>query len=159
MPFFCGFLIMAKTERLNDIVAPAVEAVGFEFLGLEYIAAGKHSILRLYIDSPNGINVDDCATVSRQVSAVMDVEDPISNEYRLEVSSPGTDRPLFTAEQFAAFIGEDAQIKLYGAIDGRRNFRGEIKAVNEEKIEIEVDGETISFVIEQVEKANIIAKW
>lgn len=150
---------MAKIDQLNEIVAPAVAAAGFEFLGLEYIAAGKHSVIRIFIDSPKGINVDDCAMVSRQVSAVMDVEDPIASEYRLEVSSPGADRPLFTAKQFAEFTGELAQVKLYSPINGRRNYRCKIKAVEGDNIEIEVDGHELSFSIDQVEKANIIPQW
>ncbi len=150
---------MAKSDQLNEIIAPAVAAVGFEFLGLEYIAAGKHSVVRIFIDSPGGIHVDDCANVSRQVSAVMDVEDPIASEYRLEVSSPGADRPLFTARQFADFVGKSVQVKLYSPMNGRRNYRGHIKVVEGDSITLEVDGEAVSFEIDQVEKANIIPQW
>jgi len=159
-PFFYGLnKDMAKIDQLNEIVAPAVEAVGFEFVGLEYIAAGKHSILRIFIDHENGINVDNCAEVSHQVSAVMDVEDPISSEYRLEVSSPGAERPLFTAKQFAQFMGDAVQVKLHRPLNGRRNFKGKISSVSDELVSIEVDGEVFEFSITMLEKANLIPVW
>jgi len=92
---------LAKFEqKLTAMLRPAVEGVGKELLGIEYISAGNNSILRLFIDHENGINVDDCAEVSRQVGAILDVEDPIGPEYNLEVSSPGLDRPLFDLEHF-----------------------------------------------------------
>ena len=102
----------SKLEQLQDILTPVIEALGYECWGIEYISQGRHSVLRVYIDHENGILIEDCETVSRQLSAVMDVEDPISSEYTLEVSSPGMDRPLFTLEQFAAFVGEQVKIRL-----------------------------------------------
>jgi len=95
-----------------------VEALGFQLWGIEYVQAGNHSVLRVFIDGENGINIEDCANVSRQVSAVLDVEDPISTEYTLEVSSPGVDRPLFTAEQYASYIGEDVKLQLTMPVAG-----------------------------------------
>ena len=87
---------MAKFEhKLTEMLRHAVEEVGKELLGIEYISAGNNSVLRLFIDHENGIDVDDCAEVSRQVGAILDVEDPISSEFNLDVSSPGLDRPLF----------------------------------------------------------------
>ena len=100
----------SKEQQLIEMLKPVVEALGYEFWGLEYIAQGKNSVLRIFIDGENGINVDDCAAVSRQVSGVMDVEDPISSEYNLEVSSPGLDRPIFTLEQFESIVGEFVDI-------------------------------------------------
>ncbi len=150
---------MATQQQLSEIIAPAVEAVGFEFVGLEYKPAGKHSLLRIFIDSENGINVDDCAEVSQQVSAVMDVEDPINNEYRLEVSSPGADRPLFTLEHFIQFQGENVALKLKSAVNGRRKFKGKIVLVEENKINIEVDGDNFNFEVHQIEQANLVPNW
>ena len=108
MPFFrfWRFGLSKLEQRLSEMLNPAVEALGFELLGVEFVRAGKHSILRVYIDHENGINVDDCADVSHQVSAVLDVEDPINTEYNLEVSSPGMDRPLFKAAHYAQVVGE-----------------------------------------------------
>jgi ribosome maturation factor RimP len=150
---------MATQQHLSEIIAPAVEAVGFEFVGLEYKPAGKHSLLRVFIDSDNGINVDDCAEVSQQVSAVMDVEDPINNEYRLEVSSPGADRPLFTLDHFIQFQGKNVTLKLKSAINGRRKFKGKIVLVEENKINIEVDGDNFNFEVHQIEQANLVPNW
>jgi len=150
---------MANVTRLNEIIQPAVAASGFDFVGVEYKAAGKHSILCVYIDHENGIGVDDCAQCSRQISAVLDVEDPIQGEYSLQVSSPGLDRPLFTAEQFAQFIGQKAKIKLHSSVAGKRNIQGEIQQVTENNITVLVDNETLSFDIGQVHRANIIPNW
>lgn len=150
---------MANLSRLNEIVAPAVEAAGYEFVGLEYKLAGKHSVLCVYIDNEAGINVDDCASCSRQISAIMDVEDPITSEYSLEVSSPGVERPLFTSAHFQQFKGENVKIKLHSGVNGKRNFHGKINAVNNNSIQIEVDGEIINFDIGQLHRANIIPNW
>ncbi len=159
MAKFSGEELMANQQQLSEIIAPAVEAVGFEFVGIEYKPAGKHSLLRVYIDSKNGINVEDCAEVSQQVSAVMDVEDPINTEYRLEVSSPGADRPLFTIEHFIQFQGEEVNLKLLSPINGRRKFKGEMSVIDGEKVNIKVDGENFNFEIHQIEQANLVANW
>jgi len=104
---------LAKFEqKLTDMLRPAVEETGKELLGIEFISAGNNSVLRLFIDHDNGIDVDDCAEVSRQVGAILDVEDPISSEYNLEVSSPGIDKPLFDIGHFKSVIGETVNIKL-----------------------------------------------
>ena len=110
------------------ITAP-VEALGFELVGIGFIR-GRTSTLRIYIDSEDGINVDDCADVSHQVSAVLDVEDPITVAYNLEVSSPGLDRPLFTAEHYARFVGAEVTLVLRMAVQNRRKWQGVIKAVD-----------------------------
>ena len=103
----------AKLKQLEDILRPVVEGLGYEFWGIEFRSHGHHSKLRVFIDdAENGIAIDDCEKVSRQVSGVMDVEDPIQTEYTLEVSSPGMDRPLFRLEQYEAFIGHKVQIKF-----------------------------------------------
>ena len=151
--------VMSNQQKLIDIVSPAVEALGFEFVGLEYKPAGKHSLLRIFIDSEQGINVDDCAEVSHQVSAVMDIEDPIHTEYRLEVSSPGADRPLFTLPHYQQFIGNEVSLKLVASVDGRRKFKGVIAAVEQETITIKVDGTGFNFKLHQIEQANLVANW
>ncbi len=150
---------MARADELAALIRPAVEAVGYEMLGVEFISAGKHSVLRVYIDSPQGISVDDCAQASYQISGILDVEDPIPGEYRLEVSSPGADRPLFTAAHFARFVGHEAKVKLHAPIEGRRNFRGRIVDVKDEVIVLNVDGETVEFEMGAVERANLVPTW
>jgi len=134
-----------------------VEALGFEFWGLEYIAQGKNSVLRVFIDSPNGIHVDDCAQVSRQISGVMDVEDPITSEYNLEVSSPGVDRPLFTLEHFSRYVGEFVDVKLRYAFEGRRKFKGKLVGIeDDEDIVVHVDDHEYLLPIDAIDKANLI---
>lgn len=146
-------------ERLTEMLAPSVEDLGYELVGIEYVRAGKHSTLRIYIDQEEGILVDDCAAVSRQVSAIMDVEDPITNEYTLEVSSPGLERPLFTAAQYAAFVGEQVKIQLRMPIQNRRRWKGVISSVDGEIISISVEGKEERFALSNIQKANIVPKF
>ncbi|WP_298940947.1 ribosome maturation factor RimP [uncultured Psychromonas sp.] len=146
-------------ERLTEMLAPSVEDLGYELVGVEYVRAGKHSTLRVYIDQEEGILVDDCAAVSRQVSAIMDVEDPITNEYTLEVSSPGMERPLFNAAQYAAFLGEEVKIQLRMPIQNRRRWKGIISSVDGEIISVSVEGKEERFALSNIQKANIVPKF
>lgn len=151
---------MAKFEhKLTDMLRPAVEQLGKELLGVEFISAGKHSTLRLFIDHENGINVDDCAEVSRQVSAILDVEDPISTEYNLEVSSPGLDRPLFDVAHFEAVVGETVEVKLGLPLNGRRKFKGLLEAVEGETLVVIVDGQAYELAHANVDKANLVPQF
>ena len=127
--------------------------------GVEYISQGRHSLLRVYIDHPNGILVEDCEAVSRQVSGVLDVEDPITNEYTLEVSSPGMDRPLFTLEQFAAHAGEQVKVKLRSPFEGRRNFQGLLRGVEDQDVVVQVDEHEYLLPIEMIDKANVVPRF
>lgn len=138
------------------MLRPAVEEVGKDLLGIEFISAGQHSILRLFIDHENGIDVDDCAEVSRQVGALLDVEDPISTEYSLEVSSPGVDRPLFTLEQYQAVMGETVNIKLSLPLNGRRKFKGKLESIEKDTLVVIVDGEDFELVISNIDKGNLV---
>jgi ribosome maturation factor RimP len=150
---------LAKFEqKLTELLRPAVEETGKSLLGIEYISAGNNSILRLFIDHENGIDVDDCAEVSRQVGALLDVEDPISSEYNLEVSSPGVDRPLFDIAHFQAVIGEIVNIKLSIPLNGRRKFKGPLVAIENNNLIIEVDSIDYEMPIGNVDKANLVAK-
>ncbi|EAR27561.1 hypothetical protein PTD2_16017 [Pseudoalteromonas tunicata D2] len=141
------------------MLEPAVEALGFELLGLEVVQAGRDSTLRLYIDHANGINVDNCADVSRQVSAILDVEDPITNEYNLEVSSPGLDRPLFKPEHFIKAQGEEIRLRTKLPQDGRRNFKGDLILLDGDMLTLRIDNKDVMVMLGNVEKANIIAKF
>ena len=138
------------------MIEPAIAELGFALWGIEYSAQGRHSVLRVYIDHENGISVDNCAAVSRQVSAIMDVEDPISQEYTLEVSSPGMDRPLFSLEQFQQYINEWVDIRLRTAFDGRRKFKGVLMAVEGQDVVVRVDNDEYLLPIDMVEKAHVI---
>ena len=161
MPFFCIWRNwLAKfAQKLTEMLRPAVEGVGKELLGIEYISAGNNSVLRLFIEHENGINVDDCAEVSRQVSAILDVEDPIGPEYNLEVSSPGLDKPLFDLEHFQAVIGETITVKLSMPQNGRRKFKGKLEAIEKDILIIVVDGQDYELVFSNIDKANLVPKF
>lgn len=149
---------MAGIAQLNELLAPVVEGLGYLFVGVEYKPASGQSLLRIYIDHEDGINVDDCAKVSRQISAVLDVEDPISGEYTLEVSSPGLDRPLFVAEHYQQFQGERIKCKLRMPLNGRRNFTGRLLEANEKSIILSIDNESVELFIDDIEKANLVSQ-
>lgn len=150
---------MAKIDELTAMIEPVVTGMGFTLWGIEYIPSGKYSTLRIFIDHEDGINVEHCAEVSRQVSAVMDVEDPITGNYNLEVSSPGMDRPLFQLEHYAAYIGEWAEVKLRYAFEGRRNFKGVIVSIEDGDVVISADGEEFLLPIESIDKARLIPNF
>lgn len=145
-----------RIEQLQTLLTPVIESLGYQCWGIEFISQGKHSLLRVYIDHTNGIGVEDCEKVSRQVSAVMDVEDPIPYEYTLEVSSPGMDRPLFALEQYESYLGEQLKIKLRSAFEGRRNFEGILQGVEDAQIILRIDDEEYLLPVELIEKANIV---
>ncbi|KGY13718.1 ribosome maturation protein RimP [Vibrio tubiashii] len=151
---------MTGLERqLTEMLEAPVAASGYELVGLEFIRAGEHSTLRIFIDHENGINVEDCAEVSRQVSAVMDVEDPITVAYNLEVSSPGLERPLFKAAHYEQFIGHEVSIVLKMAVGNRRKWKGVIHSVDGETISVTVEGNQEEFALSNISKANLIPKF
>lgn len=147
---------MAIKETLNELVAPLVADLGYEFVGLEYQSNPKHRLLRIYIDREDGgVDLDDCERVSREVSALLDVEDPIKGQYSLEVSSPGIERPLFTAEQFARFRGERAKIQLHAPENGRRKLHGVIVRVGENALTVAENGLEVEVSIDNIQKARL----
>ena len=153
---------MAKiVDKVFSIINPIVIDMGYELLGIEYVASGRYSILRLYIDCEEGIGVNDRETVSRQVSSIMDVEDPIIGQYNLEVSSPGIERPLFVIAHYQRFLGNDICLRTYRPIDGRRNFTGCIGSVGETTNTIELVTELgpVTLDIDLIEKANLVAHF
>jgi ribosome maturation factor RimP len=145
-------------QDFTDLFSPVVESMGFELVGVEFHGTEHHGLLRIYIDHENGIIVDDCATVSRQISALLDVEDPISQAYDLEVSSPGINRPLFKASDYQKFSGLPAKIKLGVALDGRKNFSGILQGFENDQVLIEVDNETYELPFHDIAKANLIGQ-
>lgn len=150
---------MSLEQKIEALVAPTIESMGMEFWGCEYISAGKDSTLRIYIDRPEiGVTVDDCGAVSRQVSAIMDVEDPIASAYMLEISSPGLDRPLFKAEHYPPYVGQTVQVRARTPILGRRKFKGELVQVEEDQILVEVDGEVYEIPFSSIDKAHLVVE-
>ncbi|MCB1648467.1 MAG: ribosome maturation factor RimP [Gammaproteobacteria bacterium] len=143
--------------RIVELIQPTVEALGVELWGVEYLIQGKYSVLRVYIDRQDeGVTIDDCERVSRQVSGILDVEDPIPGEYTLEVSSPGMDRPLFHLEQFARFAGEPASVRLRTPVEGRRKFKGVIQSVSDDSVTLLVDGKEYQLPAVAIDKANLV---
>jgi len=152
--------VATKEETLRAMIAPVVEALGCEFWGLEYLSSGRNALLRIYIDrDETGVTVEDCEKVSRQVSSLMDVEDPIGGEYTLEVSSPGLERPLYTLNQFLRYVGEDVAIRLRFPYEGRRNFKGRLNGVEGEDILLIVEDHEYLFPVDSIEKANVVPRF
>ena len=165
----------AKKQLLDDIIRPVVEGLGFECWGIDFLSQGKHSMLRIYIESKDadqqtelgedgkeresGIELGDCEKVSRQLSAVLDVEDPIVGDYTLEVSSPGMDRALYEQSHYERFKGHQVALKLRMPFEGRRKFNGLLKGVEGNDVIVQVDQEEFLFPVEGIEKANIVPQF
>jgi ribosome maturation factor RimP len=143
-------------DELLALLAPTVERLGYELADLEVRLGGKNGLVRLFIDSPEGIGLDDCARVSRAVSALLDVEDPVPGNYNLEVSSPGLDRKLRKVEHFQRFIGQIVKVKLRFPLEGRRRFRGKLLSADDENIVVEVDGESYSLALATIDTARLV---
>ena len=145
--------------ELKALIEPVVEGMGFELWGLEYIAHGRRAQLKVYIDSQEGIDVDDCAAVSRQLSALLDVEDPIQLQYTLEVSSPGMDRRLFTREQFRTFAGAKVKVALRAPYEGRKRFTGLLCGVEDDDVVVRSGDEEYLFPFDEIERANVVPSF
>ncbi|MGY1409673.1 ribosome maturation factor RimP [Luteimonas sp. A611] len=154
-----------KATQISTLLAPTVESLGLQLLGIEYLSAPGGAVLRLYIDVPQAeaatrvVTVEDCESVSREVSAQLDVEDPITANYTLEVSSPGVDRPLFDVAQFARFAGERAKVGLKLPQDGRRRLTGTIVSVDAGTVVFDVDGVMIEVSADNIDKARLVPDW
>jgi ribosome maturation factor RimP len=142
-------------EGLTALIEPVVERLGFELVELEYGAGRGHALLRVFIDREGGITVDDCTRVSRELSALLDVEDPIPTAYTLEVSSPGFDRLLRTRAHFGRFVGSRVFVELKEPRDGRRRYTGTLLTVDEEGIALEVDREHVAVAFDEIGKARL----
>ncbi|CAG4973894.1 ribosome maturation factor RimP [Lysobacter zhanggongensis] len=158
-----------KATEISRLLAPTVESLGLELLGIEYLPAPGGALVRLYIDVPAGeagddgepraVGIEDCEAVSREVSAQLDVEDPISGNYTLEVSSPGLDRPLFTRAHFERFAGQTAKVTLKLPQDGRRRLTGSIARIEGDQITFLVDGAEFTTAVDNIDKARLVPDW
>ena len=146
-------------QNLQEMLQGAVEDLGCELWGIECQRAGRFMTVRLFIDKEGGVTVDDCADVSRQVSAILDVEDPIADKYNLEVSSPGLDRPLFTLPQFERYIGQDIAVNLRIPVMERRKWQGKLERIENDMVILIVDGQEQVLVFGNIQKANVVAKF
>ncbi|MEN8259046.1 MAG: ribosome maturation factor RimP [Pseudomonadota bacterium] len=143
-------------EHLINLIEPIVVGLGYECVGIEYNPHPKHGVLRVYIDSEDGILLDDCTKVSHQLSGMLDVEDPLSGNYQLEVSSPGLDRPLFKLEHFEYFAGHIAQLRLMHAVQGRKKVTGRLKGVAGEIIRIQEGEHVYEVPYRVISKARLV---
>jgi ribosome maturation factor RimP len=148
-----------RSVKLTHLLQPLVEALGYEFVGLDFGNDPKNPALVVYIDQDSGIAVEDCENVSREVAALLDVEDPIPGRYNLEVSSPGLDRPLFTAEQYQQFVGEMVRISLFAPEEGRRKFKGTILGVEDGQVKLKLDGSEVSLEMSNIAKARLVPDY
>ena len=144
-------------EALLALLQRPIKALGYELVDLD-VRVGGDGLLRVFIDHPDGIRVEDCEVVSRQLSALLDVEDPLPGHYVLEVSSPGIERRLRTLEHFARFAGHEARVELRVKQNGRRRLRGELKGVDQDLIVMDVDGEDWRVRLQDIAKAQLVAE-
>ncbi len=145
-----------STALLTELIEPTIGGLGLQLWGVEHVTQGRYSLLRIYIEREDGITIEDCEAASRQLSALLDVEDPIAGEYTLEVSSPGIDRPLFTAQQFAMYTGTEVRLRTRVAVANRRKFNGRIASVRDNTIVLEMGDEQLELQHDNIEKANIV---
>ena len=147
---------MDRQSEIKGLIEPAIQSLGCELWGVEYTAQGKHATLRIYIEKEGGVQVDDCERVSRQISAVLDVEDPIQSAYTLEVSSPGMDRLLFEKQQYEEFLGAQLKVRLRTNFEGRRNFSGILAALEDDEVVLRADDQEYVFPIESIDRAQVV---
>lgn len=146
-------------EHLVNLIEPIVEGLGYECVGIDYNPHPKHGLLRIYIDSENGILVEDCSKVSHQISGVLDVEDPIQGNYHLEISSPGAERPFFKVSQFEQFIGSTVLVNLFKAIDARRKITGLIMKVEGDIITLQDGDQVYEVPFDAMSKARLVPEY
>lgn len=142
-------------DELEHLLAPTINDMGYELWGCEYLSQGRHSLLRIYIDKADGIGIGDCEAVSHQVSALLDVEDPISGNYSLEVSSPGIPRPLFKSWQYERYIGHEIQVKTFKPVEGKRKLIGTIVSVSESSLVLNINNEDQELLFSNIVKASL----
>lgn len=142
-------------NEIRELIEPIVSGLGFEYVGALLGQAEGGLTLRVYIDSADGIDVDNCGDVSRQLSATLDVAEPIKGHYVLEVSSPGVDRPLFLLSHYQQFLGERVKLRLGGHVMGRKRFTGELQSIEGNTVVVDVDGELYDLNFEDIELGQL----
>ncbi|MCK5872278.1 MAG: ribosome maturation factor RimP [Methylococcales bacterium] len=146
-------------EHLINLIEPIVEGLGYECVGIDYNPHQHNALLRIYIDSENGILVEDCTKVSHQISGAMDVEDPINSNYQLEVSSPGEDRLFFKIEQFERFVGNTVDINLFNPIENRRKIRGVIQKIDGDHLFLQDQKQPFEIPFTAMSKARLVPEY
>ena len=148
--------VNSSVALVTELIDTTIQVLGLDLWGVELLQQGKYSLLRIYIEREEGVTIEDCEKVSRQVSALLDVEDPIAGEYTLEVSSPGMDRPLFSIEHYLKYVGSEVDLKLRRPINGRRKFKGQIIKVSGDVVGLLVEGSEYDLEFSDIEKASIV---
>jgi ribosome maturation factor RimP len=148
---------MDASKRIEDLIAAPLDDMGYELVRVQISGTQRHT-LQIMAERQDGENmtVEDCATISRELSALFDVEDPISGSYTLEVSSPGLDRPLTRLKDFERFAGLEARVELHRPIDGRRRVRGRLGGLQGDMVRIDVDGEVVDLPFADIQRAKLI---
>lgn len=146
-------------EKVTKAIEKTVAHLELELWGCEHVVQGRHSVLKIYLDKPGGVSMEECAAASRQISGILDVEDLIKGNYRLEVSSPGVERPLFQPKQYPAYIGKKIALKCQVAIAGRRNFKGVLTAVEDDYIILDVEGQQVNVDFANIDKAHLMVNF
>lgn len=150
---------MWRDEQLKTLIEPVVKSMGCELWGVEFSAGGRRGLLRIYVDKEGGVDIDDCERISRQLDALLDVENPIAGEYTLEVSSPGMDRPLYSLDQFRRFQGAEIGVRLRSMFEGRRKFQGVLVGVADGEIVLRSGGHEYLFPLTDIERANVLPRF
>lgn len=145
-------------NEINKLIEPLLNDLGYELWGCEYLSQGKHSLLRIYIDKLGGVNINDCGFVSKQIGSLLDVENIITQDYTLEVSSPGIPRPLFKKEQYARYLGKNIIVKLKTPLQNKRNFTGSLITVDDSSLILQTEGEQIQLPFSQIMKATLVSE-
>lgn len=166
-PFFIGQMkvpaLNAKEQQIETLLAPTVEALGCRIWGVQLASQGRHSRLQVYIDSDDGVSVDDCERVSREIGDVLEVADVLRQSYTLEVSSPGMDRILFTTDQYAANVGEQVEVRLNSPFEGRKRIVGKLAGIEKDdscgQVVVQVDDEQYLLPLENVQRTRIVPQF
>lgn len=147
-----------ESAEFRNLIEPAVAALGFELVGVEY-TPGKSGLLRIYIDSEQGISADNCEAVSHQISGLLDVEDPIAGRYALEVSSPGLDRPLFQARDFDRFSGATVRLRLVSPLNGQRKFKGVLMGMKDNHVVVQLEDAELVVTLDEIDQARLVPDY
>ena len=148
--------VSPSEQALEALIAPTVRGLGCEVWGIEYRPRSRGSTLKVFIEAEDGVTIEDCERVSVQIGALLDVEDPIIEPYRLEVSSPGLDRILFRREHYQTYLGEKVDVRLAFPFEGRRRFTGQLAGIEGDDIVVRLDDVEYLLPLEQVQRARIV---
>lgn len=151
-------MMSPREQRICDLLEPSVTGLGYELVGVELERSGSRPVLRVFLDHDAGITIGDCETASRQIGAVLEVEDPVPDSWMLEVSSPGLDRPLLRSDHFVRFAGRPVRLRTTEPLDGRRGWKGRLVGCREGNVVVREDGEERLIPLGLIGKANLVAE-